>query len=181
LSVDTATAGAAAAMPTLSTAIRGAFNGPPHVVVRCRPLSLLRSVRPSSHLLLCGVPMDGCVWPRPPAESRFPGSCGRVAREIDARPKALPRRCLNPTRGGRPSGGPTGAGRFVFGFRVLATRLTDKSIETLARSIDEPSELRAPCHEPYGPTRRCRAVYRGRNPFRPGKVASRARLRDVGH
>jgi len=42
-----------------------------------------------------------------------------VAREIDARPKALPRRRLNPTRGGRPLAvRPVQAG-FVVGFRDL--------------------------------------------------------------
>src|SRR6185436_19534389 len=53
---ELATAGAAAAMPTLITAIRGAFNGPPHVVVSGRPLSLVQR-SPVSHLLW-GVPAN---------------------------------------------------------------------------------------------------------------------------
>jgi hypothetical protein len=52
LSADTATAGAAAAMPTLITAIRGAFNGPPHVDGQVVGLSFLGSVRQSYLLRL---------------------------------------------------------------------------------------------------------------------------------
>ena len=110
---EIATAGTAAAMPTLRTAIRGAFNGPPHVVVRCRPLSLSQRSPAVTSFVRDGRPR---LTPVRGPLGRFRGPAGRVAREIDARPKALPRRCLNPTRGGRPSGGPTGAGRFRFRF-----------------------------------------------------------------
>src|SRR5919198_2967350 len=44
---EIATAGAAAATPTLITAIRGAFNGPPHVAVQLSASPSSRSVRQS--------------------------------------------------------------------------------------------------------------------------------------
>src|SRR5919204_4121404 len=54
---EIATAGAAAATPTLITAIRGAFNGPPHVAGQLSA-SLPRAAFASQAPPSCGDPMD---------------------------------------------------------------------------------------------------------------------------
>ena len=111
---EIATAGTAAAMPTLITAIRGAFNGPPHVVGQWSA-SLPRAAFASSHLLR-GVPTHGASASvaRP-----LPGPCGRVA-PVDAAPEgvAASLACIT-VRSGRPLAS-VGAGRSVLGYRCFA-------------------------------------------------------------
>ena len=87
---ELATAGAAAAMPTLITAIRGALNGPPHVVGQWSASLPRVSVRQSVTSLRVG-PVPGPLaeqWGRKPRRRRARRRCRSLA-------------CI-PVRSGRP-------------------------------------------------------------------------------
>ena len=87
-------------------------------LVRCRPLLPLLQRFSSNQLLHWAVPMDGGVWPRRRLKA-VPGVSAGLAREIDARPKALPRRGSQSGSRRSPSGDPSCAGRLRFRFRSL--------------------------------------------------------------